>query len=87
MVTGVWGKNASCCCRYAARRRHPRLYLDKGVDGRDKPGHDEFQAQARASEHLVAGQAAGNQVVRREVGDDLAAILGDHDLFLDAGSA
>ena len=36
------------------------------------------------SEDFTTRQAAGDEAVGREVGDDLAAVLGDNDLFLDA---
>jgi hypothetical protein len=40
-----------------------------------------------ASEHFATGQAAGDQPVRREVRDDLAAVIRHADFLFDAGSA
>src|SRR3546814_2217944 len=38
-------------------------------------------------EDLATRQAAGDQAIRWEVGDDFATILGDDHLFLDPGGA
>src|SRR6516164_746371 len=42
---------------------------------------------SKNSKHVAAGETARDQLVGGEVGDDLAAVLGHHDLFLDAGGA
>ena len=60
------------------RHRNPAL----GIGRRPFACHANLR-----SEHFAAGKSARNQPVGRKVGDDLAAVLSDDDLFLDAGSA
>src|SRR5262249_45210141 len=51
---------------------------------RDRSGR---RVRASPSVNLAARQAAGDQMVAGEVGDDVAAILGHHHFFLDARGA
>src|SRR6202021_3286150 len=78
--------------RRSARRM--RLSRGRGKDTKALPRHamrprifPSPLARGKNLKHTAPRQPARDQLVRGEVGDDLAAVLGDDDFLLDAGGA
>jgi hypothetical protein len=66
----------------------PKAARERSVSFRARAPHSlHIREGPKSSKHFAARQAAGDEPVGREIGDDLATVLGNHHLFFDSRGA